>query len=142
VYKSGKEMLFCRCGALTGKSAHCSDAGDCGLAPAYGLICFFLFVLNCTRLGADFLDVAFLMNSLSVLVSLATFKRHGLVADRAFRAFDVRLTEDAIEGRHRTHLFIAVGQRYAVTQGVASAKACRNKTQVSDPSRGINVRIY
>ena len=108
-----------------------------------------MFVLNCTRLGADFLDVAFFMNSLSVLVSLATFKRHGLVADRAFRAFDVRLTEDAIEGRHRTNLFIALGQRYAVTQGVASAKSMpkilhlfRNKTQASDPSSGINVLIY
>ena len=144
-----RKCSFVRCGALTGKSAHCSDAGDCGLAPAYGLICFFLFVLNCTRLGADFLDVAFFMNSLSVLVSLATFKRHRLVADRAFRAFDVRLTEDAIEGRHRTKLVYRC--RSTIRSDTRSRKCksmpkirhlFRNKTQASDPSSGINVRIY
>jgi hypothetical protein len=141
VYKSGKESSFVHCGALSGKSAQCSDARDCGLAPAYGLRCFFLFVLNFARLGADFLDVAFLMNSLSVLVSLATFKRHGLVADRAFRAFDVRLAEDAIEGRHRTNLFIAVGQRYAVTQGVASAKACQKYATYFVTKRKLVIRL-
>ena len=89
-----------------------------------------MFVLNGPRLGADFLDVALLVNCLSVLVNLASFKRHGLVADWAFRAFDVRLAEGALEERHRTKLFIAVGQRYGVRQRVASAKASQ-KTPTS-----------
>ena len=59
---------------------------------------FFHFLPNGACLGADLLDVAFLVRSLSLLVSLARFKRHGLVADWAFQESGVRLTEDAIEG--------------------------------------------